>query len=104
MTYGCRIIFPSRCARSRRSPRIDRKSTRLNSSHGYISYAVFCLTKKQAAYDERRLSGGELERDRLLVLADALEEAGAAVELIDHQRSAGAHDPGFCVGECLIGP
>src|SRR2546429_8249992 len=25
---------------------IDRKSTRLNSSHGYISYAVFCLTKK----------------------------------------------------------
>src|SRR2546429_818030 len=27
-----------------RSP--DRKSTRLNSSHGYISYAVFCLKKK----------------------------------------------------------
>src|SRR2546429_6721903 len=27
--------------------RTDRKSTRLNSSHGYISYAVFCLKKKQ---------------------------------------------------------
>src|SRR5687768_18330004 len=27
-------------------PEIDRKSTRLNSSHGYISYAVFCLKKK----------------------------------------------------------
>src|SRR2546422_3879037 len=27
--------------------RIDRKSTRLNSSHGYISYAVFCLKKKK---------------------------------------------------------
>src|SRR2546429_6067620 len=26
--------------------REDRKSTRLNSSHGYISYAVFCLKKK----------------------------------------------------------
>src|SRR5687768_17715785 len=26
--------------------RRDRKSTRLNSSHGYISYAVFCLKKK----------------------------------------------------------
>src|SRR3989337_3839243 len=26
--------------------RLDRKSTRLNSSHGSISYAVFCLTKK----------------------------------------------------------
>src|SRR2546422_3899115 len=28
-------------------PRRDRKSTRLNSSHGYISYAVFCLKKKK---------------------------------------------------------
>src|SRR2546422_2136675 len=27
----------------------DRKSTRLNSSHGYISYAVFCLKKKKKA-------------------------------------------------------
>src|SRR2546422_2395165 len=31
--------------RDRRSS--DRKSTRLNSSHGYISYAVFCLKKKK---------------------------------------------------------
>src|SRR2546422_7917248 len=28
------------------TPPRDRKSTRLNSSHGYISYAVFCLKKK----------------------------------------------------------
>src|SRR5687768_17941241 len=28
----------------------DRKSTRLNSSHGYISYAVFCLKKKIKFY------------------------------------------------------
>src|SRR3989304_8640447 len=27
--------------------RLERKSTRLNSSHGYISYAVFCLKKKK---------------------------------------------------------
>src|SRR2546422_6080596 len=32
-----------------RVPR-DRKSTRLNSSHGYISYAVFCLKKKKKYY------------------------------------------------------
>src|SRR3712207_8580723 len=34
--------------RSRRPPRVrpDRKSTRLNSSHANISYAVFCLKKK----------------------------------------------------------
>src|SRR2546422_6198626 len=44
---------PPRCAKSTglargtsRRPR-DRKSTRLNSSHGYISYAVFCLKKKK---------------------------------------------------------
>src|SRR2546429_7166891 len=29
----------------------DRKSTRLNSSHGYISYAVFCLKKKKQRND-----------------------------------------------------
>src|SRR2546422_8041633 len=29
----------------------DRKSTRLNSSHGYISYAVFCLKKKKNGRD-----------------------------------------------------
>src|SRR2546429_6714948 len=29
--------------------RRDRKSTRLNSSHGYISYAVFCLKKKTSS-------------------------------------------------------
>src|SRR2546422_2271749 len=29
-----------------RLQQLDRKSTRLNSSHGYISYAVFCLKKK----------------------------------------------------------
>src|SRR5687768_17840284 len=32
-----------------RRPGPDRKSTRLNSSHGYISYAVFCLKKKKPA-------------------------------------------------------
>src|SRR2546429_921197 len=54
-------LFRSRCAalsvRAENSPRNanpvassrqrDRKSTRLNSSHGYISYAVFCLKKKK---------------------------------------------------------
>src|SRR2546422_11523359 len=34
-------------ARRRARARQDRKSTRLNSSHGYISYAVFCLKKKK---------------------------------------------------------
>src|SRR2546422_5030853 len=33
----------------------DRKSTRLNSSHGYISYAVFCLKKKKKQRADRCL-------------------------------------------------
>src|SRR2546429_7366184 len=40
-------VFPSR---------LDRKSTRLNSSHGYISYAVFCLKKKNMNDNQARHS------------------------------------------------
>src|SRR2546429_2737228 len=36
-------------ARKAAAAGLDRKSTRLNSSHGYISYAVFCLKKKNKA-------------------------------------------------------
>src|SRR2546422_1443719 len=43
---GLSSILTASCAAAR-----DRKSTRLNSSHGYISYAVFCLKKKK---DTRR--------------------------------------------------
>src|SRR3712207_8242725 len=45
----CRHPCPSavRPARARRHPASDRKSTRLNSSHANISYAVFCLKKKK---------------------------------------------------------
>src|SRR2546429_6141785 len=42
---GC--AAPTTAGTSRRRGREDRKSTRLNSSHGYISYAVFCLKKKK---------------------------------------------------------
>src|SRR6266436_2995042 len=40
----------------------DRKSTRLNSSHGYISYAVFCLKKKKSAIGHR--PAPKMERSR----------------------------------------
>src|SRR2546422_2154307 len=33
----------------------DRKSTRLNSSHGYISYAVFCLKKKKKKRQKKQM-------------------------------------------------
>src|SRR2546429_4639959 len=44
---GARRLHPGRHLRGVRRLRADRKSTRLNSSHGYISYAVFCLKKKK---------------------------------------------------------
>src|SRR5687768_18297248 len=49
--------------------RRDRKSTRLNSSHGYISYAVFCLKKKTGRvalrdpHDRRRGEASDARRD-----------------------------------------
>src|SRR6266446_5787911 len=43
----CSACLPPACARSGRPPPPDRKSTRLNSSHLVISYAVFCLKKKK---------------------------------------------------------
>src|SRR2546422_1335980 len=45
-----RLFQPPFCKKGRTVGRRDRKSTRLNSSHGYISYAVFCLKKKKNEY------------------------------------------------------
>src|SRR2546429_6608433 len=56
----------------------DRKSTRLNSSHGYISYAVFCLKKKKRyvllhLHDPRLISLIHLPSyHRLLFVLDVL--------------------------------
>src|SRR2546422_4981675 len=45
-----RVRRTGRAPRGRAARPGDRKSTRLNSSHGYISYAVFCLKKKKKLY------------------------------------------------------
>src|SRR2546429_836133 len=56
----------------------DRKSTRLNSSHGYISYAVFCLKKKNSIElvgvlrDARSVGAADDIRPRLLSETDLL--------------------------------
>src|SRR2546429_3292416 len=46
----CRMPLPTSARRKAAIARRDRKSTRLNSSHGYISYAVFCLKKKKTIH------------------------------------------------------
>src|SRR3989304_118905 len=45
------------------SIRRDRKSTRLNSSHGYISYAVFCLKKKKEKVGKNNASHARLRSE-----------------------------------------
>src|SRR2546429_3579575 len=47
LTLGQRELFFRRQDEPVPADDRDRKSTRLNSSHGYISYAVFCLKKKK---------------------------------------------------------
>src|SRR5687768_18350173 len=44
----------------------DRKSTRLNSSHGYISYAVFCLKKKKTTHQANNHSHTNIYSHNLL--------------------------------------
>src|SRR3989449_4718857 len=55
--YAFSLVFANfGIAMAARMP-IDRKSTRLNSSHGYISYAVFCLKKKKRTTDASAENG-----------------------------------------------
>src|SRR3989304_3070078 len=77
--------IPYKISPAPRSCSRDRKSTRLNSSHGYISYAVFCLKKKH-------MVGGALPHEGngpLLVCGGEVEPLGLPV------RPGGAqgHDP-----------
>src|SRR5437870_11257876 len=53
--------------------RLDRKSTRLNSSHVAISYAVFCLKKKtgDAAAQHPQQRGGQGGEDGVVIAIDA---------------------------------
>src|SRR5256884_1979550 len=65
-TSAAGVVPPRLVADSVAARKSDRKSTRLNSSHGYISYAVFCLKKKTNTHAPPRLveSGGvEVQAD-----------------------------------------
>src|SRR2546429_885956 len=68
----------------------DRKSTRLNSSHGYISYAVFCLKKKMI--DVAEVAYGYLSVDQLAERRSArvgLHQGGPAPANLQLDGSAG---------------
>src|SRR6478672_9163609 len=83
------------CASAMALPRPDRKSTRLNSSHDQISYAVFCLKKKTVSVDVPVAIPGvgisPREHEHLLAVADqVLDKAPVGREigdlvLVDHR-------------------
>jgi hypothetical protein len=62
------------------------------------------LRLAQAAYDNRILAAGTLDNGRLLILADALEEAGCTDEqILTHLRKGGEHYRGCWVLDLLLG-
>src|SRR6266542_4132827 len=76
----------TRLAAPQRGARPDRKSTRLNSSHGSISYAVFCLKKKKHR-EELRLVLEDVQRSQeigraLEFMCDWIDEANLTLSCI----------------------
>src|SRR5438445_3006470 len=57
------------CDRTPGQP-VDRKSTRLNSSHANISYAVFCLKKKKILNDDSGMYNRDSDLERLAHMED----------------------------------
>src|SRR2546427_8631410 len=56
----------------------DRKSTRLNSSHSQISYAVFCLKKKKITYTKLRTTRHHVHMATYEMAAESHESRGTA--------------------------
>src|SRR2546430_2192221 len=76
-------------------PAIDRKSTRLNSSHSQISYAVFCLKKTSSAVVR------ELKRDAEVVLLDRADRRLELVPGLARHPDLGALDLRLDLGDGL---
>jgi hypothetical protein len=75
--------------------------TRFTLDPAHLTPTVLVLA--QAAYDERRMSTGLLDPQRLGVLADALEDAGVDGELIAHLRGQGLHVRGCVAVDACLG-
>jgi hypothetical protein len=67
-------------------------------------HAGLVVRLAQAAYEERQLPAGTLDKDRLAVLADALEEAGCTdPDILNHCRRSGVHVRGCWAVDLLLG-
>src|SRR5690606_40710511 len=95
-----RVRTSRRCRGSRRRcPNRDRKSTRLNSSHVKISYAVFCLKKIMQAEEEAIAAAkpgvtfDDLHNITVRVINTALIDLGFIEGLLDVAIAAERHNP-----------
>ena len=80
-----------RSAACSRDARADRKSTRLNSSHVRISYAVFCLKKKNKAFLEQIWTSPEVapaDALRLRELMESLRVEESGRQLLESYKEA----------------
>jgi hypothetical protein len=74
-----------------------RETTWLTLNDGIVK----CLA--EAAYEQRVMPAGTLDPECLAVLADALEEAGADADLLNHLRGPGPHYRGCWAIDLLLG-
>jgi hypothetical protein len=75
---------------------------RRNGPHAKVLTSTI-LGLASCAYQERVMPRGELDPICLGVLADALEEAGATAELVEHLRTPGLHWRGCWVVDRILG-
>src|SRR5215475_1020853 len=75
-------LYCTPCAQQARHGTVDRKSTRLNSSHVKISYAVFCLKKKKNEAPRNQARIGM----RLRKVGDCLSHGGGGLKTIPHEH------------------
>src|SRR5256886_5522430 len=83
----CGIAFHIGVAREPKDVVADRKSTRLNSSHSQISYAVFCLKKK-------------IKRERIVYLFSVRSDPGSRVISLDRRQSEMGGDAAVALALC----
>src|SRR5256886_7581164 len=79
---------------------IDRKSTRLNSSHSQISYAVFCLKKKQDRTDSSDQITAHERAIGERMIGEMTTGAGTIGERMIVQRALGRRSSRLCGAEC----
>src|SRR2546429_6652710 len=96
MAWGYCLSTPLRLVTIPYCWKIDRKSTRLNSSHGYISYAVFCLKKKKTPSDMNMNTANHYQPPQAH-LHSRVHHIAAALSALRLTTNSPLHDSPNCI-------